>query len=279
MGRWCVFFFFKQKTAYEIYQCDWSSDVCSSDLLLKEVGGQGQQKLLSARVLVVGAGGLGAPIIEYLAAAGVGTIGIADDDAVALSNLQRQVIFHTEDVGRAKVDAAKDFVSALNPDIQIIGHHLRITDENAPAIIKNYDLAVEGVDNFETRYALNRACIALKKPLISAAVGRFEGQLSTFKPYENPGILPCYRCLVPMAPPRDEQINCAEEGILGAISGVMGTLAAMEVLKEFLEIGTSLAGRLMLYDGLGATFRTVSLPADPQCETCGAASTAHKQGD
>ncbi len=245
-------------------------------ILLKEVGGQGQQKLLAARVLVVGAGGLGAPIIEYLAAAGVGTLGIADDDTVALSNLQRQVIFHTDDVGRTKTQSAKNFVEKLNPDITIVEHELRITDDNAAEIIKDYDLVVEGVDNFETRYALNSACLSSRKPLISAAVGRFEGQLSTFKPYENPGVLPCYCCLVPMAPPRDEQVNCAEEGVLGAVTGVMGTLAAMEVLKELLEIGTSLAGRLMLYDGLGATFRTVSLPADPQCGTCGTASTAHK---
>jgi len=249
----------------------------SRHILLKEVGGQGQQKLLASRVLVVGAGGLGAPIIEYLAAAGVGTLGVVDDDTVALSNLQRQVIFHTDDIGKLKAQAAKNFVEKLNPDIQIIGHHLRITDENAPAIIKDYDLVVEGVDNFETRYVLNQACMALKTPLISAAVGRFEGQLSTFKPYENPGVLPCYRCLVPIAPPRDEQINCAEEGVLGALTGVMGTLAAMEVLKELLEIGQSLAGRLMLYDGLGGTFRTVGLPADPQCKTCGTKSTAHTQ--
>jgi molybdopterin-synthase adenylyltransferase len=238
-------------------------------ILLKEVGGQGQQKLLAARVLVVGAGGLGAPLIQYLSAAGVGTIGIADDDTVALSNLQRQVVFHTEDVGCAKISAAKKFVERLNPDVVIVEHAVRVTNANASELIADYDLVVEGVDNFETRYALNHASIALGKPLISAAVGRFEGQLATFKPFENPGVLPCYRCLVPNEPPREGQTNCAEEGILGALTGVMGTLAAMEVLKELLQIGESLAGRLMLYDGLGGTFRTVGLPADPQCRDCG----------
>ena len=159
-------------------------------ILLKEVGGQGQQKLLAAKVLVVGAGGLGAPIIQYLAAAGVGTIGVADDDKVSLSNLQRQVIFHTDDVGVLKTTAAKRFVAALNPDVLIVEHRTRITHENADEIIKGYDLVVEGVDNFETRYVLNRACLTSRKPLLSAAVGRFDGQLSLFKPYEKPGVFP-----------------------------------------------------------------------------------------
>lgn len=237
-------------------------------ILLREVGGQGQQKLLSARVLVIGAGGLGSPILSYLAAAGVGAIGVCDSDVVSLSNLQRQTLFRTEDVGREKTDAARDAIARLNPHVSV-STHPRITDENACAIISGYDLIVEGVDNFAARYALNRACIAEQKPLVSAAVGRFEGQLSAFKPYESPGLLPCYRCLVPEEPPRDEQVNCAEEGVLGAVTGVMGTLAAMEVLKELLSIGESLAGRLMIYDGLGATFRTVKLNADPACTDCG----------
>ncbi len=238
-------------------------------ILLKEVGGQGQQKLLAARVLVVGAGGLGSPILSYLAAAGVGTIGVADSDVVSLSNLQRQTLFRTEDIGREKTEAAKDAIKRLNPHVKIIMHP-RIADENAAGVIADYNLVVEGVDNFETRYALNRACIVEKKPLVSAAVGRFEGQLSTFKPYEKPCALPCYRCLVPEEPPREEQVNCAEEGVLGAVTGVMGTLAAMEVLKELLGVGDSLAGRLMIYDGLGASFRTIALPADPACADCGA---------
>lgn len=238
-------------------------------ILLREVGGQGQQKLLAARILVIGAGGLGSPILAYLAAAGVGAIGVADDDKVALSNLQRQTIFRTEDVGRDKVEAAADAIARLNPHVKTHAHP-RITDANAREIVASYDLVVEGVDNFAARYALNRTCIAEKKPLVSAAVGRFEGQLSTFKPFAQPGVLPCYRCLVPEEPPRDQQVNCAEEGVMGAVTGVMGTLAAMEALKELLSIGESLAGRLMLYDGLAGAFRTVRLPADPACPDCGA---------
>ena len=237
-------------------------------ILLREVGGQGQQKLLSSRVLVVGAGGLGAPILQYLVAAGVGTIGIVDDDDVALSNLQRQVIFKTNDVGRRKTDAARDFAEALNPGVNIVTHECRIDEHNADDIITNYDLVVEGVDNFAARYVVNKACIAGRKPLVSAAIGRFEGQLATFKPFKAPGVLPCYRCLVPEEPPRDAQVNCAEEGVLGAVAGVLGTLAAMEALKELLQIGESLAGRLILYDGLSGRFRTVSLPADPACKEC-----------
>jgi adenylyltransferase/sulfurtransferase len=240
-------------------------------ILLREVGGQGQQKLIAARVLVVGAGGLGSPILSYLAAAGVGTIGIADNDTVALSNLQRQTLFRTEDVGRGKTEAAADAIARLNPHVKTQAHP-RITAENARAIVRGHDLVVEGVDNFAARYALNRACIAERKPLVSAAVGRFEGQLSKFKPFADPGVLPCYRCLVPEEPPRDAQVNCAEEGVMGAVTGVMGTLAAMEALKELLSVGDSLAGRLMLYDGLAGTFRTVRLPADPQCPDCGTLS-------
>ncbi|NOX82900.1 MAG: molybdopterin-synthase adenylyltransferase MoeB [Alphaproteobacteria bacterium] len=239
-------------------------------ILLKEVGGQGQQLLLAARVLVVGAGGLGSPLIQYLAAAGVGTLGVADDDAVALSNLQRQTIHGTEDIGRTKTASAADFAHRLNPGVEIIPHALRITDDNAAEIIASYDVVAEGVDSFRTRYVLNRACMTAKKPLVSAAVGRFEGQLATFKPYAAPGVLPCYRCLVREAPPRASQVNCAEEGVLGAVTGVMGTLAAMEVLKELLSLGDSLAGRLLIYDGLAATFRNVALPADPACADCSA---------
>ena len=237
-------------------------------ILLREVGGQGQQKLASTKVLVVGAGGLGAPIIQYLAAAGVGTLGVCDDDKVSLSNLQRQVIFKTADIGRAKTDAAADFTADLNPHVNIVPHRTRLDPDNAAAIIDGYDLVVEGVDNFATRYALNAACIAARKTLVSAAVGRFEGQLTTYKPYAAPGELPCYRCFVPEEPPRDAQVNCAEEGVMGAVTGVIGALAAMEVLKEILELGDGLAGRMLIYDGLGATFRTVTLRADPACPDC-----------
>ena len=237
-------------------------------ILLKEVGGQGQQKLMAARVLVVGAGGLGSPILQYLAAAGVGTLGVIDNDVVALSNLQRQVIYKTSDIDRLKTNAAQDAVEALNPHTAIESYNDLITDETALDYVKQYDLVVEGVDNFEARFALNKACIAARKPLISAAVGRFEGQLSTFKSYQDAGVLPCYRCLVPQAPPVESQVNCAEEGVMGAITGVMGTLAAMEVLKELLELGQGLAGRLVVYDGLAAQFRTIALPADPRCPDC-----------
>lgn len=241
----------------------------SRHILLKEVGGQGQQKLLQAKVLVVGAGGLGSPILLYLAAAGVGTIGIVDDDVVSLSNLQRQVIHSTGYLEKPKLESASEAVGRLNPDVTIISHPERLGVQNVKTLITDYDIIVEGVDNFETRFILNRACIDAKKTFISAAVGRFEGQLATFKPWSAPGVAPCYRCLVPEAPPRDEQINCDEQGILGAVTGVIGTLAAMEVLKELLGIGDSLSGHLLIYDGLSATTRKVKLPADPQCKDCG----------
>lgn len=238
-------------------------------IILREVGGQGQQKLLAAKVLVVGAGGLGAPILQYLAAAGVGEIGIADDDVVSLSNLQRQVIYRTDQVGIAKTTAAGAFVSALNPDVVINQHTVRISQENSEALIAPYDLIIEGVDNFETRFSLNAACIALRKPFISAAVGRFDGQIALYKPFAVPGELPCYRCLTPAAPPRDAQISCAEDGVLGVITGVVGSIAALEALKELLGIGETLAGHLLLYDGFGGSMRRVKLRADPACMDCG----------
>ncbi|MEQ8935956.1 MAG: molybdopterin-synthase adenylyltransferase MoeB [Amphiplicatus sp.] len=236
-------------------------------VLLKEVGGQGQQKLLASRTLVVGAGGLGAPLIQYLAAAGVGTIGIADDDIVTRSNLQRQVIFATDDISAPKTGRAARAVARLNPGVRVIEHRLKIEEANARGVIDDYDLVVEGIDSFAGRYALNSACIALEKPLVSAAIGRFEGQVAVFKPWVGEK-LPCYRCLVPEAPPREMQANCAEEGVLGPVAGVVGALAAMEVLKEILGLGESLAGRLLLYDGLTARTRSVRLPADPQCPEC-----------
>lgn len=238
-------------------------------ILLKEVGGQGQQKLLAARVLVVGAGGVGAPLIQYLAAAGVGTIGVADDDAVALSNLQRQVIYGTADIGAPKTARARAAVARLNPDVGVIEHRAKLDDASAKDILAGYDLAAEGIDNFAGRYALNRAAIALRKPLVSAAVGRFEAQLSTFRPWAGEG-LPCYRCLVPETPPREAEAACLEQGVMGPVTGVIGALAAMEVLKEILGVGASLAGRLLLYDGLAAATRAIRLPADPQCPDCGA---------
>lgn len=237
-------------------------------ILLKEIGGQGQNKLLASRILVVGAGGIGSPILQYLAAAGVGALGVVDDDAVALSNLQRQTIYATEDVGAAKTDKAKEFIARLNPDIAVTAHRQRMDRMNAADVIKGYDLVVEGVDNFETRYVLNAACIGAKKPLLSAAVSRFGGQLSLFKAYEKPGVLPCYRCLVPQAPPQASLSPCEAEGVLGAVTGVMGALAAQECLKELLGIGESLAGRLLIYNALSLAFRIAALPADPACQDC-----------
>ena len=237
-------------------------------ILLKEVGAQGQQKLLAAKVLVAGAGGVGAPALLYLAGAGVGTIGIADDDRVALSNLQRQIVYRSEDVGAPKTAAAAAALKALNPDVRIIEHCARIAASNAAEMLGDYDLVLEGIDNFPGRYALNRAAIALGRPLVSAAVGRFEAQLSVFKPYAGRD-LPCYRCLVPEAPPRETAFNCLEEGVLGPLTGVVGAAAALEAIKEILGLGPSLAGRLLLYSPLAPDARIARLPRDPDCADCG----------
>jgi molybdopterin-synthase adenylyltransferase len=239
-------------------------------IVLREVGGAGQGKLLNARVLVIGAGGLGSPLILYLAAAGVGTIGIADFDRVSLSNLQRQIAHRTSDIGRPKTDSAADAALAINPGIRIVTHPDRLDAANATALIGDYDVVADGSDNFATRFLVNDACFFAGKTLVSAAVSEFDGQLATFKagrrgdkPY------PCYRCLFPEAPPRDAAPNCSETGILGAVSGVMGTLQALEVMKEIIGVGESLAGRLLIYDALSANVRTVKVPADPDCRLCG----------
>jgi len=237
-------------------------------ILLKEVGAQGQLKLLSARVLVVGAGGLGSPVIQYLAAAGVGLLGVADDDRVALSNLQRQTIYRDEDVGDAKTERAVAFARSLNPHLRTVAHGEKLDRGNASRIISSYDLVVEGIDSFAGRFSINAACIETKRPLISAAIGRFEGQISVFKPWAG-AALPCYRCLVPEAPPREEQVNCADEGVIGPLAGVIGSMAALEAVKEIVGFGESLAGRLFLFDGLSSSARVVKLPRDPGCADCG----------
>lgn len=236
-------------------------------LLLKEIGGQGQQKLKSARALVVGAGGVGAPAILYLAAAGVGVIGVADDDRVERSNLQRQIIYRELDVGAGKAARAAAAAAALNPSVHVIAHEVRIAAANAPQLFDDYDLVLEGVDSFATRHLINEAAIARRRPVVSAAIGRWEGQVSVFKPWAG-GDLPCYRCLVPEAPPQSEILTCAEEGVAGPLAGVIGSLAALEVLKEILGIGETLAGRLLIYDGLSAAVRRVRLPRDPSCLDC-----------
>jgi len=243
----------------------------SRHILLAEVGGTGQARLRAARVLVVGAGGLGSPLILYLAAAGVGRIGIVDGDAVDLSNLQRQIAHTTDGLGRAKAISAAEAARAINPSVQFDVHTNRIGPDNALALIDGYDLVCDGTDNFAARFLIADACVLARRTLVSAAVLRFEGQLSVFKPHV-PG-MPCYRCLYPAPPPDGLVPSCGEAGVLGAVTGVMGTLQATEVLKEILGIGESLAGRLLIWDALATRFRTVRLRPDPDCPACGRHAT------
>jgi adenylyltransferase/sulfurtransferase len=240
-------------------------------IILDEVGEEGQEKLLKARVLVIGAGGLGSPALLYLAAAGVGTLGIVDDDTVDLTNLQRQIVHATPRVGAAKVESAADGLRALNPDVRVIPQRLRLSPTNAADVISGYDLVVDGSDNFETRYLLNDACYAARIPLVSAAIVRFDGQLSVFKAYLE-GANSCYRCIFPTWPAADLVPRCEEAGIFGAVAGVIGSLQAVEALKEILDLGDSLSGQLLLYDGLSATFRKIKVPRAPDCPVCGSAS-------
>lgn len=235
-------------------------------LVLHEVGGQGQQKLKSAKVLVIGAGGLGSPVLMYLAAAGVGTLGIIDDDHVSLDNLQRQVIHDTDHVGKLKTESAADAIARINPHVKVQLHSERLTAENALDVISNYDIVADGSDNFATRYLVNDACYLVRKPLVFAALGPFDGYLTTFKAFEtgeDGKPYPNYRCIFPEAPPPGTVANCSEVGILGAVAGVMGTLQATEVLKELLGIGESLAGRLMIYDARACRFESVKVAWDP----------------
>lgn len=245
-------------------------------IILREVGGAGQARLRDARVLIIGAGGLGSPALLYLAAAGVGTIGVVDDDEVSLSNLQRQIAHRTQDIGRPKVESASENARAINPDTHVNRHATRLVAHNAIELVSNYDIVLDGSDNFATRFLVNDACFLAKRPLVSAAVGQFDGQLATFKAHEHPHgkrTYPCYRCLYPEAPPAGSVPSCTEAGILGALAGVMGTMQALEALKEILEIGETLAGRLMLYDGLGAAIRVVKVKPDPECALCGPKAT------
>jgi adenylyltransferase/sulfurtransferase len=242
-------------------------------IVLREVGGPGQAKLKSARVLVVGAGGLGSPAILYLAAAGVGTIGVADFDAVSLSNLQRQIAHRTRDIGRPKTESAAEAALAINPHVRIEPHNLRISPRGVSDLVSRYDIVADGSDNFPTRFLLNDACFFARKTLVSAAVTEFDGQLATYRAFDRTGTWPCYRCLFPEPPPPGTVPSCSETGILGAAAGVMGTLQALEVLKEILGIGQSLAGRLLIYDALDTRFRTVSVKPDPACALCGAGPT------
>ena len=241
----------------------------SRHILLKEVGGSGQARLRNARVLVVGAGGLGSPLMLYLAAAGIGTIGVVDNDVVELSNLQRQVAHTTSRIGVPKVGSVAEAVRAINPDVTIDPLHVRLTAHNAMEIVSGYDLVCDGSDNFATRFLVADACVLARRTLVSAAVLRFEGQLSVFKPHAGAGH-PCYRCLYPEAPPDGLVPTCGEAGVLGAVTGVMGTLQATETMKEILGIGETLSGRLMIWDALASRFRTIRLPKDPDCPLCGA---------
>jgi adenylyltransferase/sulfurtransferase len=242
-------------------------------IVLREVGGAGQARLLAAKVLVIGAGGLGSPVILYLAAAGVGTIGVVDFDRVSLSNLQRQIAHRTQDVGRLKTESAGDSARSLNPDVTLIPHAERLTADNAAALIGDYDIVADGSDNFATRFLVNDACFFARKPLVSAAVTEFDGQLATYKAWDKSAGLPCYRCLFAEPPPAGTAPNCSETGVLGAVAGVMGTLQAVEILKEIVGVGDSLAGRLLIYDALAAQFRNLKVPPDPACRLCGSAAT------
>ncbi len=237
-------------------------------LILDEVGEEGQARLLRSRVLVVGAGGLGSPLLLYLAAAGVGTIGIVDPDRVDLSNLQRQIVHMTPMVGALKVDSARDTLAAVNPGIRVEAYPVRLEPDNAEAMIAGYDLVADGSDNFATRYLLTDLCCRLEKPLVAAALSPFEGQISTFRPYLGEGH-PCYRCLFREPPPPDLVPRCETAGILGAVAGVLGTLQAVEVLKELLGLGESLDGTLLLYDAMRARFHSIRIAKDPECPTCG----------
>ncbi|MEL6746509.1 MAG: HesA/MoeB/ThiF family protein [Pseudomonadota bacterium] len=245
-------------------------------LVLHDVGGPGQQKLKAARVLVIGAGGLGSPVILYLAAAGVGTIGVVDDDVVSLSNLQRQVLHTTGRVDALKVDSARDHIAQINPHVEVVPHNTRITAANALELIGDHDIVVDGSDNFATRYLVNDACYLARKPLVFAALGRFDGYLTVFRPFETDETgtpRPCYRSIFPEAPPPGMVSNCAEVGILGAVAGVLGTLQATETLKEILGIGESLAGRMVMYDARNTRFETIKLSWDPDNPLNGAKPT------
>lgn len=232
-------------------------------LVLREIGGPGQQKLKAARVLVVGAGGLGAPAALYLAAAGVGTLGLVDADTVSLSNLQRQVLFATADAGRPKVEAAAEHLAALNPHLIVETHPVWLDAANARAVISRYDLVLDGTDDFATRFAVSDACLAEGKPLVSGALGRWTGQVGVFHGR------PCYRCLVPETPPDAE--TCALVGVVGALAGVIGSMMALEAVKVITGAGEPLSGRLLIYDALAAETRTVRIGADPACPSCGGA--------
>jgi sulfur-carrier protein adenylyltransferase/sulfurtransferase len=237
----------------------------SRHTLLPEVGVEGQLKLLNAKVLLLGAGGLGAPTAMYLAAAGIGTIGLVDDDVVDASNLQRQVIHNTDRIGEPKTSSARKFIEALNPDVEVVEYQMRLDADNILDVIADYDVIVDGADNFPTRYLLNDASVRLRKPVVSASILSFDGQISTFVPFEGP----CYRCLYPTPPPPEMAPSCSANGVLGVMAGTMGTLQANEVIKLVLGVGDPLVGRLLLYEALGTRFTELKVRRDPDCPICG----------
>ncbi len=245
-------------------------------IVLPEIGEEGQARLLASKVLVIGAGGLGSPVLLYLAAAGVGTIGVIDDDVVDLSNLQRQVVHDTANIGMDKVESARQRIAEVNPEVTVVPYRERITRENAMALISAHDLVADGSDNFGTRYLVGDACHLAGRILVSAAIMRFDGQITTFKAFrrtpEDPAAHPCQRCLFPDQP-EDPKQSCADVGVLGALAGTLGAMQATEAVKELLGIGESLSGRLLLYDSLSAVFHGVTLPADPACPLCGPQAT------
>ncbi|RME49447.1 MAG: molybdopterin-synthase adenylyltransferase MoeB [Chloroflexi bacterium] len=238
----------------------------SRHVLLSEVGEEGQIKLLDARVLLIGAGGLGSPAALYLASAGVGTIGIVDHDVVDLSNLHRQILHKNGDIGRPKTDSASDTLRGLNPDVHVVQHPVLLDSRNAFEIIEGYDLVLNGSDNFPTRYLINDACVLRGIPLVDASIFQFEGQLTVFDPRRGG---PCYRCLFPDPPPPGEVPSCAEAGVLGVLPGVLGTLQALEAIKLILGVGEPMIGRLLLFDALETDFRVVRVPRNPGCPVCG----------
>ena len=238
----------------------------SRHLILPEVGMAGQKKIRATSVLCIGAGGLGSPIAMYLAAAGVGKIGIVDFDTVDFSNLQRQIIHGTEDVGRSKAESAKETIGSINPNVEVVLHNTRLSSENALEIIAQYDIVVDGTDNFPTRYLTNDACVILKKPNVYGSIFRFEGQASVFAPHLGG---PCYRCLYPEPPPPGMVPSCAEGGVLGVLPGIIGCIQATEILKLAMSKGTSLVGRLLLFNALDMKFRELKLRRDPACPLCG----------
>lgn len=237
----------------------------SRHIILKEVGVKGQKKLLNAKVLIIGAGGLGAPAAMYLAAAGVGTIGIADADEVDLSNLQRQVIHTTNDLGKPKVESAKETMQAINPDVNVITYHDFIAADNIMDIIKDYDFILDGTDNFPAKFLINDACVMAKKPFSHAGIIRFQGQLMTYVPEKGP----CYRCVFENPPPKDAVPTCKQAGVIGAMAGVIGCLQAMEAVKYITGAGELLTGSLLTYDALKMEFRKIKLPKNKKCGVCG----------